>query len=931
MAPQNPANGVSARDENQRLRAAGKLYRAQKGQATAPTVPAAPQQVNSYQYNPDSGKYDLVRGQEFQGADGQMYSSAERARTEGAVGQSANLNLAGENQLNGQAAQVQSAPSTAAPAAQEQQKQLTIEQQQQARQESGDLYQRELASRGLQSGDLTTQQAGQIYRDAKSGAGLDGQVSPSQSQPAADIPKSDAPPKMAPPQPQGAKPVDPSIQTRVAQDKQAMAEQQKAASLQKEQETQRSASAVSGVMNDETPLSDMLTNDPILAESLRINQENLNLVIDTLKRNQEIMDASFQAEMARLQKSAAAQQDMLEVEKEIQQKRNDLAAEKSENSYKTQLELANDNFSRLTGYLKAKLAASGAIDSSAGMLLLSKGVQAGQLALNGLIADSENARLSFVQQGEDIAMNFAKASLQVQSDLNSQLSDISFKRADAITQINESLTDSQVRKNDNTLKAISESYSRQQEAKQKAFERQMALRNQALSEAQFAYQKEWNLTTFQANREDEWFNRDIRMSDLTGEVYSGGEGTGQATQARQQWQAGYNLSIAQFEQDKKEFGLSYALQQQGADREQWLMDYNVAKDMYESGIDKTALEMYKSPASIMNSGLYFGKGEQKLGLGTLITNTIKKVANGDMDGWYQCVQFCRDVIPDLPYGLFTLQDKLDKLLGTKNAVPAPSVGAVVVMNPSLKDPNQTPGHVAIVSNVAEDGSWFDISEFNYKAGQYTSRRIKTDDKTIEGYWMSPSVQQGGNDTAAQYRSLKDSVKNDVQVYVNRFETLPVVKDFVTVQNKLQSMESILKSGEGGPGDVSAVYEFMKALDPTSVVRESEYATAAASGNIFTGTFAKLNSLFNPKGGKLSEQVRQSFLSIIRQKYEVASQQYNNVYREYQRKIDSLSGIDGTGELFLTDYGSSFTENPQRQPASSGSNSAAASYLNNNLP
>ena len=62
-----------------------------------------------------------------------------------------------------------------------------------------------------------------------------------------------------------------------------------------------------------------------------------------------------------------------------------------------------------------------------------------------------------------------------------------------------------------------------------------------------------------------------------------------------------------------------------------------------------------------------------------------------------------------------------------------------------------------------------------------------------------------------------------------------------------------------------VYDFKKSLDPTSVVRESEYALGASSGNISLA-FARFNGYFKAEGGKLPENVRKEFQNIITQRF-----------------------------------------------------------------
>ncbi len=134
-----------------------------------------------------------------------------------------------------------------------------------------------------------------------------------------------------------------------------------------------------------------------------------------------------------------------------------------------------------------------------------------------------------------------------------------------------------------------------------------------------------------------------------------------------------------------------------------------------------------------------------------------------------------------------------------------------------------------------------------------------------------------------------------------FDTSPIVKQFNEVQNKLMSVSNIIDAGVGGPGDLALVFEFMKALDPTSVVRESEYAAAARSGNIFAGIWTRFNKgFFAPEGGLLPEEVKKSFLKLVGVKYNAVEAQYDNLRNEKARLID-IKTDDTDGKDYLINY------------------------------
>jgi surface antigen len=136
----------------------------------------------------------------------------------------------------------------------------------------------------------------------------------------------------------------------------------------------------------------------------------------------------------------------------------------------------------------------------------------------------------------------------------------------------------------------------------------------------------------------------------------------------------------------------------------------------------------------------------------------------------------------------------------------------------------------------------------------------------------------------------NQLSDNERALMTQYTSNPIVKDFNEVQNNKLKIENIVKNGVGGPADLALVYTFMKSLDPTSVVRESEYESAAKSGNIFQGIFARFNGYFKDKGGRLPDNVKNEFLNLANQSYGAREQQYNN-WRSQIRSIAERQGLN----------------------------------------
>lgn len=114
----------------------------------------------------------------------------------------------------------------------------------------------------------------------------------------------------------------------------------------------------------------------------------------------------------------------------------------------------------------------------------------------------------------------------------------------------------------------------------------------------------------------------------------------------------------------------------------------------------------------------------------------------------------------------------------------------------------------------------------------------------------------------------------------QFRGEQIVKDFNNIVGQKLAFDKVITNGVGGPADLAMVYMFMKGLDPSSVVRETEYATASQSGNIFQGIFAKYNGYLKEEGGFLPNNVKLEFQNLVNQRLSAQKMQYDNLKSQY---------------------------------------------------
>ena len=98
-----------------------------------------------------------------------------------------------------------------------------------------------------------------------------------------------------------------------------------------------------------------------------------------------------------------------------------------------------------------------------------------------------------------------------------------------------------------------------------------------------------------------------------------------------------------------------------------------------------------------------------------------------------------------------------------------------------------------------------------------------------------------------------------------------------------------KEGAGGQGDVALIFEFMKMLDPTSTVREGEFATAKDTGGLPDSIVNTYNQLLS--GAFLLPEQRQEFLDIAGDIFNSQLEQFNTEYNTYAAIAERRFGAD----------------------------------------
>lgn len=126
-----------------------------------------------------------------------------------------------------------------------------------------------------------------------------------------------------------------------------------------------------------------------------------------------------------------------------------------------------------------------------------------------------------------------------------------------------------------------------------------------------------------------------------------------------------------------------------------------------------------------------------------------------------------------------------------------------------------------------------------------------------------------------------------QIAGMRKEYTSLSGDFIKVRDAMGRIEASAKDPSAA-GDLALIFNYMKVLDPGSVVRESEFATAANAA----GVPARIRNTYNKvlTGERLAVEQRQDFLDRARKLF--ASQQgfQKNLVKQYTKQAER-AGID----------------------------------------
>ncbi len=182
-------------------------------------------------------------------------------------------------------------------------------------------------------------------------------------------------------------------------------------------------------------------------------------------------------------------------------------------------------------------------------------------------------------------------------------------------------------------------------------------------------------------------------------------------------------------------------------------------------------------------------------------------------------------------------------------------------------------------------------------------------------YVAPQAQGGGQNAPSGYRFTPQgtlvaipggpadpntkSTKDDSRVFAKadklRDEFNTQSKDFVSVNDSY----NVVKETAANPsaaGDLSLIFAYMKMLDPTSVVREQEFANAQNAAGVPDRVWNQYNKLL--KGERLNPNQRQDFITQAKNLYNTRKARNDQLTKRYSEiaKRNNVNPDDVVGDM-----------------------------------
>jgi hypothetical protein len=201
---------------------------------------------------------------------------------------------------------------------------------------------------------------------------------------------------------------------------------------------------------------------------------------------------------------------------------------------------------------------------------------------------------------------------------------------------------------------------------------------------------------------------------------------------------------------------------------------------------------------------------------------------------------------------------------------------------------------------------------------FETASAKLKNSRIYGEQVRPPAGAGGG--GGGVLGLTNQQIDNISPLVTQFQNSPIVQNYNTIGEGYKFTQSLKNSTTNPADDQALIYALAKALDPGSVVREGEYATAQKYAQSMVQAYGKSVTQAANGTGFLSQDARKNIKQTIESRFKAAESSYKNLYGETERRINLIGNTD-KGNQLLNNYGGAFAspsstsvEDPTPEPA-----------------
>lgn len=208
------------------------------------------------------------------------------------------------------------------------------------------------------------------------------------------------------------------------------------------------------------------------------------------------------------------------------------------------------------------------------------------------------------------------------------------------------------------------------------------------------------------------------------------------------------------------------------------------------------------------------------------------------------------------------------------------------------DPKQIRQVLQLLSNQAvEAKTQLELKDKDrtFTANEANRAALREDTKAYRGATLAQGAERNQIAAARAANAGQTSAKQQAQMQVQlrkEFDALPDVKNYNEISNAADVTTQLGKS-KTASDDVALIFTFMKALDPQSVVREGEFATAQNTVGIPGAVVNAYNRAIS--GNRLNDQQRAEFAKTVKSVLGGRKKNYDQIVTKY-KKYATDSGL-----------------------------------------